>query len=80
MHVWKEEVEFFIQPSLYTRVGLLVPGGNCGCSEPDAERGADLKFEIEFKKRPQSVDRTKPPRSCVGSEPGDALKGYRVDS
>ena len=29
----------------------------------------DLKFEFEFKKKPQSVDRTKRPRSCVGSEP-----------
>jgi hypothetical protein len=40
----------------------------------------DLKFEFEFKKKPQSIDCTKPPRSCVGSEPGDALKGHREDS
>ena len=61
--------------SKYTRVGLLVPRCNCGSSKPEAEWGADLKFEFEFKKKPQSVDRTKRPRSCVGSEPGEALKG-----
>ena len=57
-----------------------MPRCNCGSSKPEAEGGADLKFEFEFKKKPQSVDRTKRPRSCVGSEPGDALKGHRVDS
>ena len=41
------------------------------------DRGADLKFEFEFKKKPQSLET---PRSCVGLEPGDALKGHRVDS
>ncbi len=56
--------------SNFTRVGLLVPRRNCGSSKPEAERGADLIFEFEFafKKKPQSIDTTKPPRSCVGSE------------
>jgi hypothetical protein len=49
----------FILQSKYTRVGLLVPRCNCGCSEPEGNRGADLTFEFEFKKKPQSVDRMK---------------------
>ena len=50
----------FLQ-SKYTRVGLLVPRCNCGSSEPEVDRGADLKFEFEFKMKPPSLDRTKHP-------------------
>ena len=51
----------FIIQSKYTRVGLLVPRCNCGRSEPEVDRGADLKFEFEFKMKPSSLDRTKHP-------------------
>ena len=57
----REEVEFLLLQSKYTRVGLLVPRCNCGSSEPEVDRGADLKFEFEFKTKPQSIDRTKHP-------------------
>jgi hypothetical protein len=57
----RDEVEFLLLQSKYTRVGLLVPRCNCGSAEPEVDRGADLKFEFEFKTKPQSIDRTKHP-------------------
>ncbi len=60
-----------------------MPRCNCGSSEPEVDRGADLKFEFEFKTKPQSIDRTNHPdhASALSRENrGDALKGHRVDS
>ena len=54
-----------------------MPGCNCSSSETDAERGADLKFESDLKKKPQIERNTRP---LADSEPGDALKGHRDNS
>ncbi len=56
---WKKEKVEFYYYRVKTHEGLLVPRCNGGSSEPEEDTGADLKFEFEFKKKPQSIDRTK---------------------
>ena len=57
-----------------------MPRWNCGWSEPEMGKGWRIWIWIWIQNKPQSIDRTKLPGPSVGSEPGDALIGHRVNS